>query len=169
MKKKFSAILAMIMVFTMVAPYAVAVEQSDEEEMQTITRGYAVYYEDENGNLVIEEEGSFSEEVPVPNPNSRLLTQEYTNLKSFTGATLIMKSRFEYEAGYSVKVYSNNAYTTVDPSWTLVSDNVAGRTAANDSWVRLTYTAKIRRNSDHLERTHSIWTECTRSGVITKG
>lgn len=168
MKRKISAILAMLMTFTIAAPSALAVSPTnDEEEMQTITTGYEVYYTDENGNLVLEEEGSSTEEIPVPNPKSRLLTDEVTNYKSFVGATLILKAQFNYEAGYSVSVRSRSGTTTMDSSWTKLSDGCT--TTSGTTWCRVTYKAKIQRKQDLLERTYNVWIECSRSGHISKG
>lgn len=158
----------MIMVFAMAAPYAVAVEQSDEEEMQTITSGYEVYSEDENGNLTLIEEESFSEEAPIPNSKSRLTTIPIYHSKSFTGAALTLRAQFSY-SGDSVFCFSNQGTYETYNGWVYITGYCEQTKDNFDKWARETYTVKVENQYTMAKQTYKVWIECTRSGAVTKG
>lgn len=177
MKKKISALIAVIMTLTILSPSVLAAnfdETSTDSEF-VYTMGSAVYYTDENGNLVLDEEYSDLELVSatelnpsdVASPNLVTGIQKHTKL--FGGLTATVQANFTYEPGYSVNC--SFRFGSVDylySGWTLSksSDLIVTKGSA-DQWCRVTYRTYVL-TENQSSRIYDVWIECYRSGTITK-
>jgi len=156
---------------------AVDVEGACSDGSHVVTAGSSIWYIDEEGNYVVEDETSSAAIVSdtlLGRPDalmSTMLSQQFQKTKAFDGLTAKLDAQFKYEAGYSVSPYNYSGTVTYkNPIWEYVtvpscsvSYGAAGRSC------RVTFNIKVRNKNTLNTRNYSVWIECSSSGVGTMG
>lgn len=179
MKKTLQCTIVLILTLAILSPSVLAAGLSPvpAEDTYLITTGSAVYYTDETGDLILENQSISSEMVSASDltqPGVAELcqvTKQIPHSKTFGNSiTMTLTATFNYEAGESVTCiakngqisYLSSSLTLNGTPTTTVTQGSAGR------WCRVTYTVKVT-TSTMVERTYAIWIECTSGGVVNKG